>query len=241
MWNKKKVSVVFPTYKEKKSIRKAIKEFDSSGFVDEIIVVDNNAEKGTQEEVLKTRAILIKETKQGYGCAIRAGIDHSKADLIIIAEPDGSFDGRDVVKLLAYSDDFEMVFGSRTHVPLVQKGSDMTFYKRIGDVMLGKLVTVLFLCPPFTDLGCTLRITTRSGWNKIKNECNATDSIFATEWALAAAKGNLKFMEIPINYKARVGKSLFVSNQFTKGTIWGVRKFIYIWKFWFARQLERLK
>ena len=237
MWQNKKVTVVFPTYRERKSIRASIESFFSSDFVDEIIVVDNNAEEGTEEEVRKTRAVLIKEARQGYGYAIRAGINYSKSDLIIVAEPDGSFDGKDVVKLLAYSDDFEMVFGSRTHVPLVQKGSDMTLYKRIGDVLLGKLVTFLFLCSPLTDLGCTLRITTRSAWKKIERQCQGADGIFATEWVLAAAKNNIRFMEIPINYKARVGTSLFVGNQYTKGTIWGIRKFFYILKFWVARQV----
>lgn len=232
MWKGKSVGVVIPTYREKNSVFNAIKSFDSSGFVDEIIVVDNNAEKGTMEQVLKTRAKLIVEKKQGYGNAIRKGIRASKSHFIIIAEPDGSFDGRDVTKLLAYSDDFEMVFGSRTHVPLVHKGSDMTLYKRIGDVLLGKLVTFLFLCPPLTDLGCTLRITTRKGWKAIEGECEGNDGIFATEWVLAAAKNKVKFMEIPINYKARVGKSLFVSKQFTQGTIYGLRKFICILKYW---------
>jgi glycosyltransferase involved in cell wall biosynthesis len=241
MWRNKKVSVILPTYKEKKSIKASIESFFSSGFVDEIIVVDNNSENGTKEEVLKTKAKFIKENRQGYGHAIRRGINYTNADLIIVAEPDGSFDGKDVVKLLAYSDDFEVVFGSRTHVPLVHKGSDMTFYKRIGDVLLGKLVTFLFLCSPLTDLGCTLRITTKKAWKKIEMEAQAVDGIFATEWVLAAAKNRIKFMEIPINYKSRVGTSLFVSNQFTKGTIWGIRKFIYIWKFWFAWQTNRLE
>lgn len=240
MWSNKKVAVIFPTYREKKSIRASIESFSSSGFVDEIIVVDNNAEKGTKEEVAKTKARLIKEQKQGYGHAIRKGINSTSADLIIVAEPDGSFDGKDVVKLLAYSDDFEMVFGSRTHVPLVQKGSDMTLYKRIGDVLLGKLVTFLFLCYPLTDLGCTLRITTKRGWKAVEKESQAADGLLATEWLLSAAKNNVKFIEIPINYRARVGESFFVSRQFTKGTWWGVRKFFCVWKFWFIRQIERI-
>lgn len=239
MWKGKKVAVVLPTYREKDSIYSAIKSFNSSGYIDEIIVVDNNAEEGTRQEVAKTKAILVLEKRQGYGFAIRKGIKIAKSDLIIIAEPDGSFDGRDVVKLLAYSDDFEMVFGSRTHVPLIQKGSDMTLYKRLGDVMLGKLVTILFLCSPLTDLGCTLRITTKKAWKSIAEECKAPDGIFATEWVLAAAKNKVKFMEIPVNYKARVGKSLFVSKQLTEGTLYGIRKFVCILKYLFYKQLGK--
>ncbi|HOT52351.1 MAG TPA: glycosyltransferase, partial [Candidatus Hydrogenedentes bacterium] len=51
MWRGKKVSVVFPTYNEKDSIRAAIEEFFEDGLVDEIVVVNNNAAPGTDEEV----------------------------------------------------------------------------------------------------------------------------------------------------------------------------------------------
>lgn len=237
MWKHKKVTVVFPTYKEKKSVRRAIEEFDSSGFVDEIIVVDNNAEDGTAAEVAKTRAKFIKEEKQGYGHAIRKGLSSTNSDLIIVAEPDGSFDGRDVVKLLAYSDDFEMVFGSRTHLSLVHKGSDMTYIKRILDVLLAKIVTYLYACSPLTDLGCTLRLTSKKTWEKISKECNSADGIFATEWVLVAAKRKVNFIEIPINFRSRVGISP-VSGTFKKKAWWGIRKFYYVWKIWLLTLFE---
>lgn len=239
MWKKKSVAVVFPTYKEKNSIRKAIESFDASGYVDEIIVVDNNAERGTEDEIKKTRAKLVKEPRQGYGYAVRTGLNTTKKDLVIVAEPDGSFDGKDVVKLLAYSDDFDMVFGSRTHVPLIQKGSDMNFIKRIGDVMLGKLATALFLCYPLTDLGCTLRVTDRKKWKLIENQCHAKDSIFATEWVLIAARNKIRFIEIPINYKARTGMSSVANSIVKKIFYWGTRKFYYIWKIWFYKTFNK--
>lgn len=238
MWGKQTVAVIFPTYREKKSIFDAIQDFDSSGLVDEIVVVDNNAEKGTAEEVKKTRAKLIKEKRQGYGRAIRTGIENTKADLFIIAEPDGTFDGKDVVKLLAYSDNFDTVFGSRTHVPLIHKHSEMSFLRRIFDVLWGKLISLLFLCPPFTDVGCSLRISNRKGWSKVSSECKSEGSLFATEWQLVAAKNRVNFIEIPIHFKKRVGKSS-VTNTFKKQAIWGTIMFFYIWKVWLYKLLGR--
>lgn len=231
MWKKKKVALVLATYKEKDSIYQAIKDFKASGFIDEIIVVENNAELGTEEEVKKTRARLFHEKRQGFGYAIRKGMNKTKADLIIISEPDGTYAGRDVIKFLAYSDDFEMVFGSRTHLPLVQKDSDMTFVKRYGDVLLGKLTTLLFNCSPLTDMGCAYRITTRKTWGKIKNECWGADNIFSTEWVCAAAKNKIKFMEIPVNFQARIGESTVSGTSF-KRIMWGIRKFFCIWRYW---------
>lgn len=238
MWYKKTVALIFPTYREKGSIYNAITQFDSNGFVDEIIVVDNNAEDGTVEEVKKTRAKIIKEKKQGFGCAIRKGIASTKADLIIIAEPDGTFKGRDVIKFLSYSDDFDLVFGSRTHVPLIEKYSEMTFLRRMVDVFFGRLISILFLCPPMTDVGCIFRLTTKEGWKKVAKECRADDAMFATQWQLVAAKNKVRFMEIPINFKSRVGRSQITATFFDQA-YWAVRIFLYIWKVWGYKLTKR--
>ena len=73
MWKGKKVSVIFPTYNEKDSIKDAINDFFKYGYVDEIVVVNNNAAAGTSEEVKKTRAIEVFEIRQG---PIAFVIDH---------------------------------------------------------------------------------------------------------------------------------------------------------------------
>ena len=54
MWKNQKVSVVFSTYNEKDSIKKCIDDLFKTNYVDEVIAVDNNAVKGTKEEILKT-------------------------------------------------------------------------------------------------------------------------------------------------------------------------------------------
>src|SRR6185312_14929071 len=105
MWRGKSVSVIFPTYNEKDSIRAATLEYFATGLIDEIIVVNNNAARGTSEEIAGTGAREIFESKQGYGHALMCGIDHCAADLIILSEPDATFSGRDLIKLLAYSED----------------------------------------------------------------------------------------------------------------------------------------
>lgn len=234
MWKRKTVAVIFPTYREKKSIFKAIQSFDASGYVDEILVVDNNAQEGTSDEVSRTRARLIKETRQGYGRAIRTGLDNTKADLIIIAEPDGTFDGKDVIKLLAYSDDFDMVFGSRTNAPFIEKRSEMTVLRRVIDMLFGRLICLLFLCQPLTDVGCTLRITNRVGLRKIQKEFKSDNAMFATEWLLLAVKNEVRFIEVPINFRARVGTSS-LTDTFLKQAKWAILMFFYIWKIWLLK------
>src|SRR5438105_2833686 len=103
MWNGGAVSVVLMTYAERDSIRSVIDGFFATGLVDEVLVVDNNAQPGTREEVAKTRARLIHEPRQGYGHATRRGLMEATGDLIVLAEPDGTFRPEDILKLLVYS------------------------------------------------------------------------------------------------------------------------------------------
>src|SRR4030081_2492017 len=105
MWRGKRVAVIFPTYNEKDSIRAATLDYFDTELVDEVIVVNNNAAPGTSEEIAGTGAREIFETRQGYGSALMRGIDECDADLIVLSEPDGTFSGHDLIKLLAYSDD----------------------------------------------------------------------------------------------------------------------------------------
>ena len=119
------MSVIFPTYNERDSIRHAIEEFLATGVVDEVLVVNNNAAKGTSEEVARTAAREVHEFVQGYGAAIRRGFREATGDLLIVAEPDDTFRGRDVLKLLSYSDDFDVVYGSRTVKELIWEGANM--------------------------------------------------------------------------------------------------------------------
>src|SRR5688500_16883466 len=103
MWNGKDVSVVLMTYAERDSIREVIDGFFATGVVDEVGVVDNNAEDGTREEVLKTGARLVHEPRQGYGHATRRGLEAANGELVVISEPDGTFLPDDIVKLLVYA------------------------------------------------------------------------------------------------------------------------------------------
>ena len=116
MYKGKKVSVVFGTYNEVASIRSEIDAYFATGLVDEVIAIDNNAKTGSKEEIEKTKAKRIVESKQGYGYAYMRALSEAKGDLVFMTEVDGTFKPSDLNKFLLYSDDFPVVFGTRTSV-----------------------------------------------------------------------------------------------------------------------------
>lgn len=220
MWKNQKVSVVFSTYNEKESIRESIEDFFNTGYVDEIIVVNNNAAEGTDEEVKKTKAKLFHEKKQGYGYGYQRALKESTGDLIIMSEPDGTFVGNDVLKLLSYSDDFDVVFGTRTSRSLIWEGANMGLFLKYGNFFVAKLIELLFNTNQLTDAGCTMRLINRNVYETIKNKFTIGTSYFGPEMMILVILSKAKFTEIPLNYKKRIGKSS-VTGSFWKAFMLG--------------------
>ncbi len=207
MWHDKKVSVIFPTYNEKDSIRQAIIDFFANGYVDEIVVVNNNAAPGTDEEVAGTGARLVHESAQGYGHAIWRGLAEATGDLLIIAEPDGTFYGKDIIKLLAFCDDVPVVFGTRTAREFVWEGANMGVFLKWGNYAVGKLLEFLFNTTFLSDVGCSMKLIPRPVYEQIRPHFTIGGSAFGPQLMLLVILHKFPFVEIPVNYGRRVGES----------------------------------
>jgi len=217
MHGSKSVSVVFPAYNEEGYIRPAVDDFFIPSVVDEIVVVDNNSRDRTADEVRRTRARLVTESRQGYGYALRRGLQEATGDIVILAEPDGTFIGRDILKLLAYADDFDMVCGTRTTRELLWDQANMGWFLRMGNWIVAKMLQLLYGGPSLSDCGCTLRLTHRSALERIRGDLTVGGSHFLPEMVILALKKGLKVIEVPVNYRGRVGESKITGNL--KGTL----------------------
>jgi len=220
MYKNRKVSVVIPTYNEAKSIRGVVNGLFESGFVDEVVVVDNNSLGNTREEVARTKARLVYEPKQGYGHALMRGLLEATGDLVVMTEADGTFQPKDIEKFLSYSDEFDVIFGARTSREVMWEGAFMPYPVRFGNWLWAKWVEVLFNGPVLTDVGCTYKLLNRKAVNKIKDlfPISKGDGTFSPEIMIWVLRRKLKAVEIPIIYKERVGKSMYT------GSIWRATK-----------------
>jgi len=207
MWQGHRVSVILPTYNERDSIRDVIERFERTGYADEIIVVNNNAAAGTAEEVDKTSAIQVFEERQGYGAAIQRGFREATGDYIFVCEPDGTFEPADIIKFLAYLNDFDMVIGTRTSREFIWEGANMGFMLKWGNWAVAKMLEFLFNTTLLTDVGCTYRAIRRSALMRIWNRFEVLGSHFGPEMMLHVILNGIRCTEIPVNYKKRVGVS----------------------------------
>ncbi len=207
MWHDSKVSVVLMTYAERDSIRQVIEDFEATGVVDDILVVNNNAQDGTSEEVAPTSAREVIETRQGYGHAIRRGLHDATGDLIVLAEPDGTFLAKDIVKLLAYSEEVDAVLGTRTTNELIWEGANMGAFLKWGNWAVAKLVEVIFNTSHLSDIGCTYRLLTRDTAEFLAANMKVGTSHAGPEMLMLLLASKRRFVEVPVNYLPRVGTS----------------------------------
>jgi glycosyltransferase involved in cell wall biosynthesis len=203
----KSVSVVFPAYDEEEGIAEAVRSFGALEPVDEVVVIDNNSRDRTAELAAAAGARVVREDRQGYGFALRRGLAEATGDLVVMAEPDGTFIADDVYKLLAYSGDAQLVLGTRTTRELIWERANMGHFLRWGNWLVAKLLMVLYDTPSLTDCGCTLRLVHREALERFRDRLTVGSSHFLPEMVILARLADVSMLEIPVSYRARKGDS----------------------------------
>ncbi len=236
MFQDKKISIVIPAYNEEKNIAGIINDFFATGFVDEVVAVDNNSSDNTAVEIKKTKARYTPEQRQGYGHALMRGMQEATGDLIITCESDRTFSAEDLDKFLAYSRDFDVVFGTRTSRAAIWSGAFMPFSVRLGNLLVAKFLEILHNGPSFSDVGCTYKLFSRRAYEKIKDLFGSSsgDNRFSPEIMIWTVRRGMKPIEIPVMYKPRVGQSK-ITGSVWKAALLGLGMAVLIFKYKFRR------
>ena len=211
------IRVIIPAFNEQNAVGLVIDEIPKD-WVSEIIVVDNGSTDDTFAQALSRGATAIKEPIRGYGNACLRGMKHiadapTQPDIIVFLDGDHSDYPEQLIDLVKPIVDGErdMVIGSRS-MGIKERGS-MTPQQIFGNWLATSLIK-LFYGVKYTDLGpfrairydslMTIAMKDRTyGWT--------------VEMQLKAAKLNLRTVDIPVNYRQRIGVSK-VSGTL-KGTI----------------------
>jgi glycosyltransferase involved in cell wall biosynthesis len=213
----KRVCVVLTAYDDEESIGASVKEFLSQRNVVKVIVVDNNSKDKTTETAIKAGAEVVQESSQGYGFACMRGLYEALikdgAEIIVLAEGDMTFRGRDIWKLLPFLDDADLVIGSRTHMAFTDSNSQMDWFYLWGNLFLAKVLELRFFNlkflakARFTDVGCTMRAINKRALFKIIDDLSTGGNHFSPHMMKVALEKGLRVVEVPITFRKRVGIS----------------------------------
>lgn len=136
-----------------------------------------------------------------------------------------------------YSDDMPVVFGTRTSREFIWMGANMNLFLRWGNWAVAKMTELLFNTTILTDMGCTQRLISREAMDLIRPHLNIGGSHFGPQVLLEVVSHGIPFVEIPMNYRPRVGESS-VTGCFWKAFRLGWRMIVLVlaYRFGFYRR-----
>jgi len=228
-----KIKVIIPAYNEDQSIAKVINDLPDS--VDEVIVTDNNSTDQTAQQAKSAGATVCFEPRMGYGYACLKAMDYitsqpEKPDIIVFIDGDYSDYPDELMTLVKpiIQDDYDFVIGARVKA-LREKGA-MTFPQRFGNALATRLMKIIYGAN-FTDLGPFRAIK----YDKLI-ALNMKDKTYGwtVEMQLKALNHKLKYTEIPVKYRNRIGVSK-VSGTLKGAVMAGIKILSWVFKYAFVR------
>ncbi|GGK79750.1 glycosyl hydrolase [Rufibacter glacialis] len=216
MFNMPQITVIIPAYNEALSIGKVVAGIPRE-LVQQVIVVDNNSTDSTGQVATQAGATVVWEPRQGYGQACLTGIAHAlnqvpPPDIILFMDGDFS-DYPEEIPLVLHpllTQGYDLVIGSRA-LGQREPGS-MTIPQIFGNWLATTLLRSLYNAR-FTDLGPFRAISTQA-----LCQLNMQDRTYGwtVEMQLKAAQQNIRYTEVPVTYRKRIGVSKI------SGTVKGV-------------------
>ncbi|MCZ6521818.1 MAG: glycosyltransferase family 2 protein [Bacteroidetes bacterium] len=219
------IKVIIPAFNEENSVGKVLKDIPSH-LVDEIIVVNNASTDRTEVEASKAGATVLNEPTPGYGRACLKGMEYlaslpDEVDIVVFLDADYSDHPQEMEMLVEpiLQGVADLVIGSRA-LGKLEKGA-MTPQQLFGNWLATRLLRLLYGAK-FTDLG-PFRAIKYSSLKQIDMQDKTYG--WTVEMQLKAAKYGLKCLEVPVNYRKRLGFSKISGT--VKGTLMAGYKIIW--------------
>lgn len=224
-----KISVIIPAYNEEKSIALVINEIPN--WVSEVIVVSNNSTDNTAKEAESAGATVIHENKKGYGFACLMGLDYVskkniKPDIVVFLDGDYSDYPEELEHLVKpiINNEVDFVVGAR--VSKLREAGSMTPQQVFGN-WLATFLMRIFFDSTFTDLG-PFRAIKYETLLSLKMEDKTYG--WTVEMQLKVLKMKIKYLEMPVRYRNRIGKSK-VSGTLEGTVMAGIKIITWIFKY----------
>ncbi len=128
------VSIIIPAYNEAETIKDVIEKIRKIDTDLEIIVVNDGSTDQTGEIARETGVIVYSHPYNlGNGASIKSGIRIASGDILVFIDGDGQHEPEEIVKMLQYFPEYDMVVGARA------RKDQVSLFRGIGNRMLNWL------------------------------------------------------------------------------------------------------
>lgn len=193
-----------PAYNEERSLALSVKRVLESGWVAELIIVDDGSTDGTAEiarAIADSRVKFIQQpVNQGKGAALRRGFSEATAEFVVVQDADLEYDPAEFADLLVPLRDgrADVVFGSRFMASRPHRV--LYFWHSAGNRFL-TLVSNMFTNLNVSDMETCYKMFRREVIQSIVIEENRFG--FEPEITAKVAAGGWPIYEIGISYSGR--------------------------------------
>jgi glycosyltransferase involved in cell wall biosynthesis len=200
-----RITAIIPAFNEEDSIALVLNDIPRQ-LVDDVVVVDNRSTDRTAEIARQHGATVLHEPQRGYGAACLRGIAHALdggADILLFLDADYSDHPEEASLLIEKitDDGYDMVIGSRA-LGNREPGS-MTPQALFGNRLATFLMRLIWKAH-YTDLG-PFRAITADAYRRL--DMQDRNWGWTVEMQIKAAKYGLRFTEVPVSYRRRIGTS----------------------------------
>ncbi len=195
------VCILIPTLNEEKTIGDVIDGFKRLGF-NNIVVIDGGSTDKTREIAKERGAKVLIQSGKGKGRALKEAFEIIDNDVVVIIDGDGTYLPEDCYKLINEIErGADHVIGNR--LSNFEKGA-FTKLNLIGNKILNFIFRVTYGVDLY-DILSGYRALTKSVYKSI--ELRKTGFEVETELTVESLSKGFKVVEVPINYRKRVGKT----------------------------------
>ena len=214
--NLPRIDVVIPAFNEDLSLPLVLSAIPRPP-VDRVVVVDNNSTDATARVATTGGAVVVKETRPGYGSACLRGLAYLRQnqppEIVVFLDADYSDHPEELPDLVTpiLEDDADLVIGSR--VLGNREPGALLPQARAGNVLACWMIRLLYR-HRYTDLGPFRAIR----WAALE-ELHMSDPDFGwtAEMQVKALRHGLRTTDVPVSYRKRIGVSKITGT--IRGTI----------------------
>ncbi len=208
MYKGRHLCAVIPARDEAAAIGRVITRLTAGGLVDRIIVCDNASQDTTAQIATRLGAETIYEAKIGYGAACARAlslIEHT--DIIVFVDADDSLELDEMPLLLE-----QIVMGADlaigTRIPQWRDKASMTRAQIYGNHFVARLIRMIW-GKTIIDFGPFRAIR----FDRLR-QLRLRDRRFGwtVEMQVRAIQCQLKWVEVPVHYQRRTGRSKISGN-----------------------------
>jgi glycosyltransferase involved in cell wall biosynthesis len=206
----KMLSVVIPAYNEEDGIAAIVERvlavepaLDDIGVGLELIVVDDGSRDRTGEIVRRYERVrlLRHDPNRGYGAALKTGFTAGCGELLAFLDADGTYPLESLPELCQHAlDGADVVVGSRRS----GAASGMPVVRKVGNFVWANLVTLLS-GRQVVDPASGMRVFRREALERLYPLPDGLN--FTPVMSTRAVNEGLNFVEIPMPYEERAGRS----------------------------------